>query len=75
MFLVEGTPVQRCRGESQHDLQEKVKALGLDWRFEVRSEETRRRQEGTMAGQQHGELKEGPGNIQGAQEEVAWPVR
>lgn len=75
MFLVEGTPVQRCRGERQHDLPEKVKALGLDWRFEVRSEERRRRQEGTMAGQQHRELKEGLGNIQGAQEEAARPVR
>ena len=75
MFAVEGIPVQRCRGARLHDLPEKVKALGLDWRLEARSAERKRRPEGTMAGQQHGELKEGPGNTQGAQEEAARPVR
>ena len=75
MFKVGGTPVRRCRGERQHDLPEKGKALGLDQRFEVRSAARRSRREGTMAGKQHGELKEGPGSIQGAQEEAARPAR
>ena len=66
--------MQRCRGERQHDLLEKGKALGLDRRYEVRSAE-RRRREGTMAGKQHRELKEGLGSIQGAQEEAARPAR
>lgn len=67
--------MQSCRGERQHDLPEKGKALGLDQRFEVRSAERRRRKGGTMAGKQHGELKEGPGSVQGAQEEAARPAR